>query len=91
MLLEKELVKVANSMLESPFLRITREVSWDIDRPVLEMDLSIAAPALSQQVPSTLLDNEMPEVLDDPVGNDLSHPVATPFGYQQFCGSGRWS
>ena len=53
MLLEKELVKVANSMSQC-----SRKVSMDIEGPVLDMDLSIATPAVSQQVPSTLLDTE---------------------------------
>ena len=67
-------------MPRSQCLRITRKVSRDIEGPVLDMDLSIATPAVSQQVPSTLLDNEVLEVPDDPFGNDLNDPVATPIG-----------
>ena len=65
-LLGKELAKVANSMPRSQFLRISRKVTGDIERPALEMDLSIATPALSSQVPATMRDNEVQEVPDDP-------------------------
>ena len=39
-----------------------------LERPALEMDLSIATPALSSQVPATMRDNEVQEVPDDPFG-----------------------
>ena len=83
MLLEKELVKVANNMPRSQFLRITRKASWDIEGPALDMDLCTTTQSVSPQVPSTLLDNEAPEVLDNPFGNDLNDLVSTPVGWQR--------
>ena len=44
------------------------------------MYLCTTTQTVHPQVPSTLLDNEAPEVLDDPFGNDLNDPVATPIG-----------
>ena len=80
MLLEKELVKVANSMPRSQFLRITRKVSGDIEGPALDLDLCTTTQAVPPQVPSTLLDNEVQEVVDDPFGDDLNDPVVTLIG-----------
>ena len=83
MLLEKELVKEARSILRSQFLRITRKVSRDIERPATEKDPCTTTQAVLPQVPSALLDNEVHEVVHDPFGDDLNDPV----GWQLFYGS----
>ena len=53
MLFEKELLKVANSMLEAQLLRITRKASRDIERPAIHMDLFTTAQAVLPQGSST--------------------------------------
>ena len=46
MLHGKELVKVANSMPRSQFLRVTRKVSGDIEGPATDMDLCTTTQAV---------------------------------------------
>ena len=79
-LLEKELVKIANSMPRSQFLRNYTKVSTDIEGPALDMDLCTTSQPVHPQVLSTLLDNEVQEVIDDPFGDDLNDPVVTTIG-----------
>ena len=42
------------------------------------MDLCTTTQAVPTQVPSTLLDNEVQEVVDDPFGDASNDPVVTP-------------
>ena len=73
MLLEKELVKVANSMPRSQFWRITRKVSRDIEGPATDKDLCHTTQAVPAQVPSSLCYGRNPcafwECGPDCVGN----------------------
>ena len=54
MLLEKELVRVANSMPKAHFLRITRKVSRDIEGSANDMDLCATTQVVPTPVHSAL-------------------------------------
>ena len=75
-LLEKELVKVANSMPWSQFLRTTRKVTRDIERPRARDGAKYCYTCCILASSFTLRDNEVQEVPDDPFGNDSNCFVA---------------
>ena len=67
-------------MPQARFLNITRKVSRDIEGPGSDMDLCNTTQIVPTPVPSTVQENEVQEVIDDPFGDDLNDLVVTPIG-----------
>ena len=80
MLMEEELVKVATSMPEAEFLRITRRLTRVISGSADDVGLCAATRVVHAPVRFVRRHSEVPGPGDHLLLNDLNDPAATPIG-----------